>query len=421
MILDRYKTERDFLRFQTLFTGFATLLLTVFYFCPSFPFDRKIHWLTIIISFMYFAFYIFFDLTARYHTPVIKLMSFAGLIYIGMLVYYSGGIVSPFVFIYIALVFSEVLYLNEKSLTPLFAISSYWAVIIGEYFGFLEVSNEFAGKIYSSGVSTLLIAGVFALAIISTGHIAKLLVSKLRLALKKEHEEKEAALKKYLELNSYSQIGFLSHRIAHDLRGMFFILSSYFEMYPGKNEEEEKDKKVIVEHLQRVKYMISQITKYGKPSIGEEEKINPVEFVENMITIVKLFEGAKTITFKTRFPDNRDFHVFGSRQEFQNAYFNIFKNAIEAMRKTEGEKTIEINILKSEKEVKIVISDNGSGIDEEMLSKLFIDPVTSKKDGTGIGLFIIKKVFDQNGGSIKIERRGNNGTMVITQIPLYSE
>ncbi|MCK5582864.1 MAG: HAMP domain-containing histidine kinase [Elusimicrobiales bacterium] len=421
MILSISQIERNFLRKQSLFSGFTSLIITSLFFFPDFPFDRKICLITALFSLMYFSFYVFFDLISKYRDIVIVFMSNMALVFIGMAVHWSGGIVSPFVILYFCIVLSESAYGIEKTLTIIVAVSSYVLVVGGECFGFLEVSNSFSEKIYSSGLVAWIIISMVASFIVVTGYISKLLMFRLKLDIEREHEEKEAALKKYTELNSYSQIGFLSHRISHDLRGMFFVLSSYFEMQSEKSEEEEKDKKVIVEHLQRMKYMISQITKYGKPSMDEEEKINPVEFVENMITIVKLFEGARTIIFKTRFPDNHDFYVFGSRQEFQNAYFNIFKNAIEAMSEIEGEKIIEINVLKSEKEVKIVISDNGRGIDEEFLPKLFIDPVTSKKDGTGIGLFIIKRIFDQNDSSIKIERRGNHGTMVITKIPLYSK
>ena len=413
--------ERNFLKKMSLFSAIISLFMTAFYFYPDFPFDRKIHLITFCTFALYLTFYLIFESISKYLNGVIVFTSFIGLVFVGAMVHYSGGIVSPFIFLFFCIVLSETAYGIKKTLTMITAVVIYLFIIGGEYFGLLGVSNAFAEKIYSSGLITLLLVCLTVPFIIVVGYINKVLAVRLKLELEKEHEEKEAALKKYLELNSYSQIGFLSHRIAHDLRGMFFVLSSYFEMQPEKNEEEEKDKKVIVEHLQRMKYMISQITKYGKPSITEEEKINPVEFIKNMLVIVKLFEGAKTITFKTKFPDNRDFYVFGSKQEFQNAYFNIFKNAIEAMSEIEGEKTIEINILKSEKAVKIVISDNGIGIDEKMLPKLFIDPMTSKKDGTGIGLFIIKRIFDQIGGSIKIERRKNNGTMVITQIPLYSE
>ena len=103
------------------------------------------------------------------------------------------------------------------------------------------------------------------------------------------------------------------------------------------NEEEKEDKKVVMENLQRMKYMINQVAKYGKPVTEEKEKINPVIFMGNMLAIIKLFEGAKTIVFKTKFSNDSEFYILASKQELQNAFFNIFKNAVEALGEVEKE------------------------------------------------------------------------------------
>ncbi|MEA3307856.1 MAG: HAMP domain-containing sensor histidine kinase, partial [Elusimicrobiota bacterium] len=197
----------------------------------------------------------------------------------------------------------------------------------------------------------------------------------------------------------------LSHRIAHDLRGLFFILSSYFEMQSESNEEEKEEKKVIIENLQRMKYMITEVTKYGKPSVKEKEIINPVDFLENMVAVARLFEGAEELKFKKDFPDNFKFSIWASRQELQNAFFNIFKNAVEAFGEVKGKKIIEVSVKKIGKKIQIIISDLGIGINEGILKDVFLNPVTTKKDGTGVGLLIIKNAIENNGGTIDIKKR----------------
>jgi signal transduction histidine kinase len=419
MIENIVNPEKNFLRKQTLFTGLACLFISGFYFYPDWPFDRKIHLVTLLAAAMYFSFYLSFNFITKYHEIVIKALSFLGLILSGMLVHFSGGITSPFGFVFVALVFSEVLYVNERSFTMEFAIICYLIVVGGQCFGFLEVSNSFAEKIYSSGFVTFLICFVFIGALITAGYIGKLLTFKLKMDLQKEQEEKELAYKKYLELNSYSQLGFLSHRIAHDLRGHFFVLSSYFEMLPEGNKEENKDRKVVIQSLQRMKHMIGEVTKYGKPVTSEREKLSSVSFMDNMIAVVKLFEGAKEINFKINFQDNCDCCIFGSKQELQNAFFNIFKNAIEALEEIIDEKIIEINIKKINNKVQFIISDSGLGIDKVVLKNIFINPMTTKKDGTGIGLFIVRTAIENNNGTIDIKRGIENGTTVIATFPIY--
>jgi len=59
------------------------------------------------------------------------------------------------------------------------------------------------------------------------------------------------------------------------------------------------------------------------------------------------------------------------------------------------------------KNVKIEIKDNGVGIDENMLSKIFEPYFTTKTKGTGLGLSIVKRIIEDHGGKIKIEKNKN--------------
>ena len=421
MILSMVQSERNFLRKQVLFSGFIALMITVLCFFPNFPFDKNIFLLTLFLSLMYFAFYLFYDAVSKYRDIIIVLMSDIALVFIGIIVHLSGGIVSPFVFIYFCIVLSESAYESAKTLSIGIAVISYSVVIAGEYFGFLKVSNLFAEKIYSSG----LITGVIVVAVVSslvvTGYVTKLLTFKLKLDLRKEHEEKESLFKRFLELTAYSQIGMLTHKLTHDLRGLFFVLSSYFEMQVDNNEKDREDKKIMVENLDRMHYMINQVTKYGKPSVEWKEKINPAEFMENMINIVSFFEPAKEIKFTCRFPSNSDFYIWASKYELQNAYFNIFKNAIESIEKNSEKKEIKVVVQKNEKYVKIKVLDTGKGISEEVLSYLFEKPFTTKSGGTGVGMLIIKSIIDHHGGTIEIKNRKKIGAIVTVELPLVEE
>lgn len=421
MILSIVQSERKFLRKQVLFSGFISLMITGLCFSPNFPFNRNIFLLTLLLSLMYFAFYLFFDVVSKYRDIVIVLMSDIALVFMGIIVHLSGGIVSPFVFIYFCIVLSESAYESAKTLSIGIAVFSYLAVITGEYFGFLEVSNLFAEKIYSSGLITGVIAFSVVSSIVVTGYITKLLTFKLKLDLQNESKEKESLFKKFLELTSYSQLGMITHKLTHDLRGLFFVLSSYFEMQTGNNEEDMKDRKIMMENLDRMNYMINQVAKYGKPTIEWKEKINPSEFIKNMIGVVSFFEAAKEIKFTCRFPKNTDFYIWASKYELQNAYFNIFKNAVESIERNSEKKEIKVVIQKNEKYVKIKVLDTGKGVSEEALSYLFEKPFTTKSGGTGVGMLIIKSIIDHHGGTIEIRNRKKIGVVVTAEFPLFEE
>jgi signal transduction histidine kinase len=63
-------------------------------------------------------------------------------------------------------------------------------------------------------------------------------------------------------------------------------------------------------------------------------------------------------------------------------------------------------------EVELIIEDNGIGIPDEIIGRIFEPYVTSKETGTGLGLAIVHKIIEEHEGKINIERIKNSGTRV---------
>ena len=94
----------------------------------------------------------------------------------------------------------------------------------------------------------------------------------------------------------------------------------------------------------------------------------------------------------------------------EQVMINIVKNAIQALEE-EPEKQIKLTARKDNKNnVTIRIKDNGAGIDEEALSKIFIPFFTTKKNGSGIGLSLSKQIMRQHKGAIKVVSHLDEGT-----------
>ena len=68
---------------------------------------------------------------------------------------------------------------------------------------------------------------------------------------------------------------------------------------------------------------------------------------------------------------------------------------------------VEVLLATDDKNIIIEIKDNGVGIDEKMLSKIFEPYFTTKTKGTGLGLSIVKRIIEDHGGKIKIEKNKN--------------
>ena len=104
-------------------------------------------------------------------------------------------------------------------------------------------------------------------------------------------------------------------------------------------------------------------------------------------------------------PENDIYFQFDKLQ-ISRCFKNLIKNAIEAVEKIPNP-VVELNIYNKDDKILIEIRDNGVGIDEKMVSKIFEPYFTTKSKGTGLGLSIVKRIIEDHGGKIKIEKNKN--------------
>ena len=111
----------------------------------------------------------------------------------------------------------------------------------------------------------------------------------------------------------------------------------------------------------------------------------------------------------------KDIYFQFDRFQITQAFNNIIKNAVEAVSNIPNP-SITVDLLENNNQIKFIVKDNGVGIDENKISKYFEPYFTTKDKGTGLGLSIVKKIIEDHGGIIKIEKNKNMAgtTTVIT-------
>tara|TARA_B100001057_G_scaffold457935_1_gene506662 strand:- start:1234 stop:3273 length:2040 start_codon:yes stop_codon:yes gene_type:complete len=101
-----------------------------------------------------------------------------------------------------------------------------------------------------------------------------------------------------------------------------------------------------------------------------------------------------------------DIYFQFDKLQISRCFNNLIKNAIEAVEKIPNP-VIEIRLNTNHNNITIEIIDNGIGIDDKMLGKIFEPYFTTKSKGTGLGLSIVKRIIEDHGGKIKIEKNKN--------------
>lgn len=123
------------------------------------------------------------------------------------------------------------------------------------------------------------------------------------------------------------------------------------------------------------------------------------------ITVVKKFRGP--------------YYIHADEEKLKIAILNILVNASEAMTTNEGKLRISIN--KKKNNYFLTITDNGCGMEQEQLDRLFESFYTQKPGGLGIGLSSVKNILDEHGATIEVVSAPNKGTTFVITFPCYEE
>ena len=116
----------------------------------------------------------------------------------------------------------------------------------------------------------------------------------------------------------------------------------------------------------------------------------------------------KSICFRYNVSDDAKI-ILGDKHLLQQVIINLLKNSIEAICHKQGVISIHV-FLDQNKKINIVITDNGRGINKEELDKIFLPFYTTKNDGSGIGLSLVKQIIRLHGGNIEVKSAPDKGT-----------
>jgi signal transduction histidine kinase len=98
-------------------------------------------------------------------------------------------------------------------------------------------------------------------------------------------------------------------------------------------------------------------------------------------------------------------------------FINFIKNSIEAM--PNGGMIHIIVEESSDRQIRLIFKDEGCGIPEELIDRLGNPFVTTKENGTGLGLMVSYKIIENHNGTISIESKENEGTTLTIELPRY--
>ncbi len=214
-----------------------------------------------------------------------------------------------------------------------------------------------------------------------------------------------------------SAIGGMTAGVSHEIRNPLGIIKSSAQLLKKKMAKLGPDSKIpdiIVEESTRLNHIITDFLDFAKPKTPDLRPCSIVEVIEKNLTfLAPQIEDAK-IQIKTDYQKNIP-EILADTAMLYQSFLNILLNSFQAL-KENG--TITISIWSEAGLVHICFTDNGDGISEDMLKKIWTPFFTTKDTGTGLGLGIVKNIIEAHKGSINISNAEPLGTKVEIDLPI---
>jgi signal transduction histidine kinase len=233
------------------------------------------------------------------------------------------------------------------------------------------------------------------------------------------NEEHITHLKHIVQTDRLAVIGQLAAGAAHEIRNPLTSIRSAVQYIQGDIHDPKKQLIVqsVLSEVDRINDILTGLLSFSRQNNPVKREFDLAAMIEQTVGLVKNTRIKKQITFSTRY-FAPSLPIIADNNQLKQVFMNIILNAIDAIRE---EGLIEISVQSTKIEglfyYSITIADNGIGIDEDSLEKLYDPFYTTKEEGTGLGLSISYGIIHRHKGYIEISNRLEGGTQVTVQLP----
>jgi len=251
------------------------------------------------------------------------------------------------------------------------------------------------------------------------------LIKNLEKKVAKRTNELKEIQYQLLQSEKLASIGKLAATIAHEINNPLNGILTYTKLIERKLANGTLKKGEIPKFLsylgimeretERCSTIVRNLLDFARqrePSLKTDVDINAV--VDEALSLLANQIALQEITLEKRYGQLPP--IMADPMQLRQVFLNIILNSCEAM-EDNATLTITTELLKKEQVVKVQIADNGVGIEEKDLSKIFDPFFTSKEKGTGLGLSVVYGIINSHQGTIQVKSTVGKGTSVTITLP----
>lgn len=227
-----------------------------------------------------------------------------------------------------------------------------------------------------------------------------------------------AQQQRLVETEALCVIGEMSAAVAHGIRNPLATIRSSAELaLDGDLESARKNATDIIFQIDRLGKWVRDLLVFSRPLSGENRKIDLVSLVDECLPHFSAQLEKFRVSCEFVRPPAGVPPVLGERGLATQALASVVANAIEAM-PAGGSLHLEFQLETRLRRVALVVTDTGTGMSPAELDLVFKPYYTTKRDGLGLGMALVKRIMDRFGGAISLYSREGEGTRVSLSFPL---
>lgn len=218
-----------------------------------------------------------------------------------------------------------------------------------------------------------------------------------------------------------SVLGALAAEIAHEIRNPITIIQLLMDSLASdapEGDPRRRDVEVIKAKLVQMDQIIERVLDVARARDQQFAPVNVHEVIEDTLFLAQRRIAASSIELQRRLAAGSP-QVMGDRIEIEQALLNLVLNACQAM-PNGGKLTVatKMGISGVDPMMAIRIGDTGPGIEPEKVEQIFQPFFTTRREGTGMGLFVARRIITEHRGQLLVHSRAGHGAMFEATLPL---
>lgn len=215
-------------------------------------------------------------------------------------------------------------------------------------------------------------------------------------------------------------MGEMAARLAHQLRTPLATALLY-AAHLAKPDLAEDDRlrfgDKVLARLRHLEQLIRDMLSFVRGEATERERVEVTALLAELKQVVEPQMAVRSLNFSL---DDRSSGavVRGNRKELMGILINLLENAMQAC---ETGASVTVEAWCEDNEALLAVEDTGSGMPEEVRERLFEPFFTTRADGTGLGMSIVRNVIQSHGGQVELDSTPGQGSRFLLRLPLMKE